>query len=59
MESALNGATINALQKLSYDWMQKTHMLGAADRKTIHAEVANHFRYAVERLTELSQDVSI
>ena len=57
--SALNGATIDALQKLSYNWMQKTHVLGATYRKTVHAEVTNHFRYAVERLAELAQYVRV
>lgn len=57
--SALNGATIDALQKLSYDRMQETHVLGTAYRKTIHAEVTDHFRYALERLAKLSQDVGV
>lgn len=57
--SALNGATIDALQKLSYDWMQKTHVLGTAYRKTVHAKMTNHFRYAVEWFTELAQDVRV
>lgn len=57
--SALNGATIDALQKLNYDRMQQTHVLGTAYGKTIHAEVTDHFRYVVERLAELSQDVSV
>lgn len=57
--SALNGATIDALQKLNYDRMQETHVLGTAYRKTIHAEMTDHFRYVLERLAELSQDVSV
>lgn len=57
--STLNGATIDALQKLNYDWMQETHVLGTAYRKTIHAEMTDHFRYILERLAELSQDVSV
>lgn len=57
--SALNGATINALQKLNYDRVQETHVLGAAYRKTIHAEVTDHLRYVLERLAELSQDVGV
>lgn len=39
--------------------MQETHVLGTAYRKTIHAEVTDHFRYVLERLAELSQDVSV
>lgn len=57
--STLNGATIDALQKLDYDRMQETHVLGTAYRKTIHAEMTDHFRYILERLAELSQDVSV
>lgn len=34
-------------------------MLGTADRKTVHAEVTDHFRYAVERFAELAQDVRV
>lgn len=34
-------------------------MLGTAYRKTIHAEMTDHFRYALERLAELSQDVGV
>lgn len=34
-------------------------MLGTAYRKTIHAEMTHHFRYALERLAELSQDVGV
>lgn len=57
--SALNGATIDALQKLNNDWMQETHVLGTAYGKTIHAEMTDHFRYVVERLAELSQDIGV
>lgn len=57
--STLNGATIDALQKLDYDRMQETHVLGTAYRKTIHAEMTDHFRYVLERFAELSQDVSV
>lgn len=39
--------------------MQKTHVLGTAYRKTVHAEVTDHFRYTVERLAELAQDVRV
>lgn len=34
-------------------------MLGTAYRKTIHAEVTDHFWYVVERLAELAQDVRV
>lgn len=57
--STLNGATIDALQKLNYDWMQETHVFGTAYRKTIYAEMTDHFRYILERFAELSQDVSV
>lgn len=39
--------------------MQETHVLGTAYRKTIHAEMTDHFRYALERLAELAQDVGV
>jgi len=39
--------------------MQKTHVLGTAYRKTIDAEMTDHFRYVVERFTKLSQNVSV
>lgn len=57
--STLNGATIDALQKLNYNWMQETHVLGTAYRKTIYAKMTDHFRYILERFAELSQDVSV
>lgn len=57
--SALNGATIDALQKLNYDRMQETHVLGTAYRKTIHAEMTDHFRYVLERFAKLPQNVSV
>ena len=57
--SALQGASIDALQELCYDWMQETHMLSASNRKTINAEVTNHVRYTVEGFAELSEDESI
>lgn len=57
--SALNGATIDALQKLNYDRMQETHVLGTAYRKTIHAEMTDHFRYVLEWFAELPQNVSV
>lgn len=59
IHSALNGATIDALQKLNYDRMQETHVLGTAYRKTIHAEMTDHFRYVLERLAKLPQNVSV
>jgi hypothetical protein len=55
----LNGATIDALQKLDDDRMQETHVLGTADRKTIHAEVTDHLWYVVERLAELAEDIRV
>lgn len=57
--STLNGATIDALQKLNYDRMQETHVLGTAYRKTIHAEMTDHFWYILERFAKLSQDVCV
>jgi hypothetical protein len=59
LHSALNGATIDALQKLNNDRMQETHVLGTAYGKTIHAEMTDHFRYVVEWLAELSQNISV
>jgi len=55
----LNGATIDALQKLDDDRMQETHVLGTADRKTIYAEVTDHLWYVVERLAELAEDIRV
>lgn len=57
--STLNGAPINALQKLGYDGMQETHVLSSANGKTIHAEVSHHFRYAFKRLAELTKDKGV
>ena len=57
--SALNGATIDALQKLNYNRMQETHVLGTAYRKTIHAEMTDHFRYVFERFAKLPQNVCV
>jgi len=39
--------------------MQETHVLGTADRKTIHAEVTDHLWYVVERLAELAEDIRV
>lgn len=39
--------------------MQETHVLGTAYRKTIHAEMTDHFRYVLERLAKLPQNVSV
>lgn len=39
--------------------MQETHVLGTAYRKTIHAEMTDHFRYVVERFAKLPQNISI
>lgn len=50
----LNGATIDALQKLSYNRMQKTHMLGTAYWKAINAKMTNHFWYTFEGFTKLA-----
>jgi len=55
----LNGATIDALQKLDDDRMQETHVLGTAYRKTIHAKVTDHLWYVVERFAELAEDICV
>lgn len=57
--SALKSASVDALQKLRYDWMQETHVFSPTYRKTIDAEVTDHFRYTFKRFTELTEYVSI
>lgn len=55
--SALEGAAIDALQKLSDHWVQQAHMFGSSYRQPINTKVSNHFRYSFKRFAKLSKNI--